>query len=259
MRRVARSLPLFVLAAALGISNAAAQTATTPEGQGREAEEPLRPVRRGRVPDDRAVPGRPRHGGLGRAPRSAHLLLRRDGRGRLEDDRRRLELGGPLRQGFPDRLDRRDRRRRVGSERRLRRHRRGADPRQRLARRRRVQVDRRGTHLEERRDSRTRARSRACACIRRTPTSSTSRRRATSGARTPSGASSVPRTAGRRGRRSCTSTTRRARRTSRWILRTRASSTPRSGRSSAIRGSSSRAAPAAACGSRPTAATPGRS
>ena len=74
---------------------------------------------------------------------SARLLLRRDGRRRLEDDRRRLELGGRLGQGLQDRLGRRDRRRGVGSERRLRRDGGGADPRQRLARRRRLQVDRR--------------------------------------------------------------------------------------------------------------------
>ena len=121
-----------------------------PEGQGREAEDVLRSVRGARVPDDRALPRRPRHGGHGSAPRSAHVLLRRDRRRRLEDDRRRFELGGPLRQGLPDRLDRRDRRRGVGSERRLRGHRRRADPRQRVARRRRVQVDRRGPHLEKR-------------------------------------------------------------------------------------------------------------
>ena len=120
------------------------------ERQGREADEPLRPVRGARVPDDRPVPRRPGHGGLGRAPRSAHVLLRRDRGRRLEDDRRRVELGGPLGQGLPHRIDRRDRRGRVRPERRVRRHGRRADPRQRLARRRRVQVDRRGPHLEER-------------------------------------------------------------------------------------------------------------
>ena len=75
-------------------------------------------------------------------------LLRRHRRRRLEDDRRRGELGAGLRQGLQDRLRRRGRRRRVGPERRLGRDGRGADPRERLARRRRLALDRRGAELE---------------------------------------------------------------------------------------------------------------
>ena len=117
-----------------------------------------------------------------------------------------------------------------------------------------------GQHLEEHRPARhaaDRARARPSA---RTPTSSTSRRWATSGDRTPSAASSARRTAARPGRRSSSSTTRRARRISRWIP-----NNPRilyAAFWQVVRhpweldpggpGSS-------ACGSRPTAATPGRS
>ena len=198
-----------------------------------EGEEPLRLHGGPAVPGRRPVPRRPRDRRRRRPARPVHVLHGGDRRRRLEDGRRGRALGAGLRQGLPDGFDRRDRRLRVRSERDLRRHRRGADPRKRLARRRRVQVDRRRPHLEERRPeghAADRARSRPS---RRTRTSSTSRRRATSGARTPSAASSGPRTAAARGRRSSTSTTRRARRTSRWTPPTRASSTPGSGRSCA--------------------------
>ena len=64
--------------------------------------------------------------------------------------------------------------------------------------------------------SKTRARSRACGCIRRTPTSSTSRRWVTSVGRTNSAASSARRTAARPGRRSSSQRQGRRRRT--WCM-----------------------------------------
>ena len=113
-----------------------------------------------------------------------------------------------LRQGLQDRVDRRDRRLGVRSERRVRRHGRGADPRQRLHGDGVYKSTDAGRDLEERRPARYAADRPRPRSTRRIPTSFTSRRRATSGGPTPSAASSVPRTAGRPGRRSSTSTRR---------------------------------------------------
>ena len=79
----------------------------------------------------------------GRARAAAHVLLRRHGRRRLEDDGRRLELGDRLRQVLQDGLRRRARRRSLRPERDLRRHGRRLHPRQHVGRRRRLEVDRR--------------------------------------------------------------------------------------------------------------------
>ncbi len=168
-----------------------------------------------------------------------------DGRRRLEDGRRRLQLAADVRQGLPDGLGRRDRRRRVRPERRLRRE---------WASRRSAATSPTATACTSRPTAGKTwinvgpeghvpdlARPRPPEGLR---TSSTSRRTATSGARTPSAASSGRRTAARPGRRS--SSYRDKTGASDLVhgsRRTRASSTPASGRCTASPGRSRRAAP----------------
>ena len=91
-----------------------------------------------------------------------HLLPGHHRRRRVEDRRRRAQLGQRLRRLLQDAVGRRHRRRAVESERRLRRHGRGVLPRQRLVRRRRLQVDRRRQDVDARSGSRPRGRSAVC-------------------------------------------------------------------------------------------------
>ena len=86
-----------------------------------------------------AVPGRAVRGGGGRSVRPAHLLLRLDGRRRLEDARRRRDVEERLGRLLRDGLGRRARGGRVRPECPLRRHGRDDDSRQCRARRRRLQ------------------------------------------------------------------------------------------------------------------------
>ncbi len=114
----------------------------------------------GRARPAASAGGRPR-------PRRGRGPARAARRGRL---RRRRDRGG--------------RRRPVGSERGLRRHRLGLHPRQRLARRRRLPLDRRRRDLALPRACTTPARSAASSSTRTTPTSSASRCSATPSDRT---------------------------------------------------------------------------
>ena len=227
MRRAVQSGALFALIFGLVTAAAPAQTATTPKDKDAKPKtlsdqfegvefRTIGPFRGGRVTAVAGVRHEPQH-----------LLLRRDRRRRLEDDRRRLELGGRLRQGLQDGLGRRDRASRSPTR---------TSSTSGWARRRSAATSRTATastsrptpgstwknvglegHAPDR--ARARASEEPRPRLRRGA-------RATSGARTRSAASSARRTAARPGRRSSSSTTRRARRTSRWIPTTRASSTP---------------------------------
>ena len=142
-----------------------------------------------------------------------------------------IELGAGHRRPGEDRLDRRDRGRAVRPERRLRRHGRELHPRQRLARRRRLPVDRRRQDLDARRPARHAA--------------DRPRPRPPAGPRPRLRGRARPRLGPERRARRLPLAGRREdlvegplrrrqdgrRATSRWTRRTRASSTPRSGRS----------------------------
>ena len=122
----------------------------------------------------RPAPRQP-HGRGRRAPQpSVHVLHGAGERWRLEDDRRRPHLEADLRRPA-DRLDRRHRRRAIGSERRVRRQRGRPAPAGPLDRRRRLQVDRRRQDLDERRLERRAADSRTSPSIRGMPTASVRR------------------------------------------------------------------------------------
>ena len=103
------------------------------------------------------------------------------------------------------------------------------------------------------------ARSAPCGCTRRTRTSSTWRRWATPSGRTSSAASSGRRTAATPGSGCSSSAKTPGRSTSAWTRATPECSTPPSGRCAGCRGCCRAAARTAACSSRPTAATRGRS
>ena len=151
-------------------------------------------------------------------------------------------------------VDRRARRRAVGSEHRLGRHRRRQDPQPHLARPGRLpsldagktwtlmgleQTGRIPRLVDPSEGSRRR---------------SWSARSATPTGRSRSAASSARPTAARPGRRRSSSTRTPAARTSRWIRRTRASSSPACGRSRSTPGAATAADRAAACSPRATAA-----
>ena len=125
-----------------------------------------------------------RGGGQRRAPE--RVLLRRDRRRPLEDDRRRHHLAAGHRRPDPQLVGRRRRRRPVQPRHRLHRaSARSETPRQHHPGRRRLQVDRRRQDAGRTSAWPTRRPSRRSASIRPTPTSSTSRRSATTPAPNP--------------------------------------------------------------------------
>ena len=183
----------------------------------------------------RAAPRRARRRRRGRPARPHDLLLRRLRGRRLEDDRRRHLLGERLRRLLQDRRGRRDRRRGVRPERHLRRHGRDDDPRQCLARRRRLQIHRRAARPGRMWAWRIRGTSPRSASTRTNP--DLVYVAALGHAFGPNKERGVYRSQGRRrdlGADALSATRTPARSTSRWTRTTRASSTPRSGRRSAL-------------------------
>ena len=147
----------------------------------------------------------------GSTARPFEVLLWRNRRRIVEDDRRRHDVEAGDRRSDHELVGWRCRRRSVQSRHRLHRHRRGGYPRQHHSGRRRVQVDRRRKDLDEDRSRRDAEHLAGSASIRRTRISCTSPRSGITRRRIPIAASSARKTAARRGKRFCSATTRPAR------------------------------------------------
>ena len=159
--------------------------------------------RRAEVALHRSVARRSRRRRLGRSRRTDGVLFRRLRRRHLEDRGRRRVLALRVGRLHGQRGGRLHRRGALGSQRDLCRHRRDRDPPRRVLRRRHVQVDRRRPHLEQHRPEEQQVHRPHLHPSARIPTSSMSRRWATSSVPTRSAASIARRTAARAGRRSC--------------------------------------------------------